>query len=261
MQIKVDSVVKNYKTIEKRDGLRGSIQSLFSRKTRMIEVIKGISFSIEKGECVGIVGANGAGKTTLIKMMTGLVYPTGGDIEVLGYKPWERKNEYKKSISLIMGNKFQLWWELPAIETFQLHRKIYDIPSVQFHEKLVELSEMLHVEQLLRIPVKNLSLGERMKMEIITGFLHEPEIIFLDEPTIGLDFESQQAMRKFLREYNIKHNATIILTSHYMKDIEEVCDRLIMISKGKLKYDGKKEMLETEEGLDLAIASYLKKEA
>ncbi|MHC1683133.1 MAG: ATP-binding cassette domain-containing protein [Clostridiaceae bacterium] len=243
MQIEVSSLKKTFKVNKKKEGLVGSIQGLFSREYRIAEAVKDVSLSIREGECIGFIGPNGAGKTTTIKMLTGLIHPTSGQAKVLGYTPWERKNDFKRQISLVMGNKFQLTWDLPAIESFELHRKIYDIPYNEYRQRLGELSDILNVSNLTHVPVRNLSLGERMKMELITSLLHKPKVLFLDEPTIGLDSASQKSIRKFLREFNSTHKTTIIMTSHYMDDIESVCDRLLMISKGEIIYDGQKEHL------------------
>lgn len=258
MQISVSSLSKQYRVINKEDGLKGSIKSLFCREYKTVEAVKEINFDIKEGERVGFIGSNGAGKTTTIKMLTGLIHPTSGDIKVLGYSPWERKNEFKREISLVMGNKFQLWWDLPAIESLNLNRKIYDIPQGQYNETVEELSSLLQVEHLLKTPVKQLSLGERMKMEIIAGLIHKPKVMFLDEPTIGLDLESQKTVRKFLQEYNEKQGTTILMTSHYIEDIEAVCDRLIMISKGRIIFDGLRDDLAMNESLETAIEHYFR---
>lgn len=243
MQINVTGLTKTFKVNKKKEGLRGSIKGLFAREYRIAEAVKGINFSIDEGECIGFIGPNGAGKTTTIKMLTGLIYPTEGDAKILGHTPWKRENDFRRQISLVMGNKFQLWWDLPAIESFDLQRKIYDIERNDYRNRLEELCTILDVTKLTHVPVRNLSLGERMKMELIASLLHNPKILFLDEPTIGLDITSQKSIRKFLKDINEKHKTTIIMTSHYMDDIESVCDRLLLISDGKIIYDGSKEKL------------------
>lgn len=239
----MSGVSKTFRVNKKREGLRGSIRGLFKREYVETQAVKNINFEVFQGECIGFIGLNGAGKTTTLKMLTGLIKPSSGEIEVLGYTPIQRSNKFRQRISLVMGNKFQLWWDIPAIESFQLQRKFYSIPILEFKERVDELCTLLNVNELMCIPVRNLSLGERMKMELIASLLHNPDILFLDEPTLGLDSLSQKKIRGFLKEINTKHKTTIIMTSHYMDDIESVCDRLLMISKGEIIYDGKKEVL------------------
>lgn len=241
MYIQVENVVKDYKINSKEQGLKGSVKGLFTREKKIVRAVDNISFSIEEGECVGFIGGNGAGKTTTIKMLSGLIYPSQGSIEVFNYKPTERKKEFKKQISLVMGNKSQLWWDLSAFESFDLQRVLYDIPKADFKKRLDRLTETLNVTALIEKPVRSLSLGERMKMELIASLLYNPRVLFLDEPTIGLDLNSQKNIRKFLREFNQENNTTVIMTSHYLEDIETVCDRLLFIQKGKLIYDGTKD--------------------
>lgn len=241
MQIKVEKVVKDYKINSKERGLRGSVKGLFSREKKTIRAVDNISFSIEEGECVGFIGGNGAGKTTTIKMLSGLIYPSMGSIDVFNYNPAERKKGFKKQISLVMGNKSQLWWDLSAYESFNLQRVLYDIPKADFKKRMDMLTDSLNVATLIEKPVRNLSLGERMKMELIVSLLYNPRVLFLDEPTIGLDLNSQKNIRKFLHEFNQEYNTTIIMTSHYLEDIESVCDRLMFIQKGKLIHDGSKD--------------------
>lgn len=241
MHIQVENVVKDYKINSKEQGLKGSVKGLFTREKKIVRAVDNISFSIEEGECVGFIGGNGAGKTTTIKMLSGLIYPSQGSIEVFNYKPTERKKEFKKQISLVMGNKSQLWWDLSAFESFDLQRVLYDIPKADFKKRLDRLTETLNVTALIEKPVRSLSLGERMKMELIASLLYNPRVLFLDEPTIGLDLNSQKNIRKFLREFNQENNTTVIMTSHYLEDIETVCDRLLFIQKGKLIYDGTKD--------------------
>ncbi|MGP1613280.1 MAG: ABC transporter ATP-binding protein [Catonella sp.] len=236
--IEVKGLCKNFEYYEKKEGLKGSFRNLFSRKKLIKEAVKEMSFSIEKGEIVGFLGKNGAGKTTSLKMLSGILYPTSGKAEVLGFTPWERKNEFKKKISIIMGQKNQLWWDLPAIDSMELSRQIYNIEIKDYKNRLEEMSELFEVEKLLNVQVRRLSLGERMKMEIILALLHQPDILFLDEPTIGLDIISQKNIRKFLKEYNEKNKVTILLTSHYMEDINDLCKRSIVINHGEIVYDG-----------------------
>ena len=236
--IEVKGLYKNFEYYEKKEGLKGSFRNLFSRKKLIKEAVKEMSFSIEKGEIVGFLGKNGAGKTTSLKMLSGILYPTSGKAEVLGFTPWERKNEFKEKISIIMGQKNQLWWDLPAIDSMELSRQIYNIELKDYKNRLEEMSELFEVEKLLNVQVRRLSLGERMKMEIILALLHQPDILFLDEPTIGLDIISQKNIRKFLKEYNEKNKVTILLTSHYMEDINDLCKRSIVINHGEIVYDG-----------------------
>jgi len=209
------------------------------REYETVRAVDEISFEIGEGEMVGFVGPNGAGKTTTLKVLSGLLYPTAGQVNVLGYRPWERREEFLKSISLVMGQKNQLWWDLPAIETFILNKEIYEIPQKQYEETLDELVELLEVRDILKVQVRKLSLGQRMKCELIAALLHSPKVLLLDEPTIGLDVVSQKKMRDFIREYNRRKKSTIILTSHYMDDVKELCQRVIIIDKGKLIFDGK----------------------
>ena len=236
--ISVSHFSKYYLTHQKEPGFTGSIKSLFVRKTDTVKAVQDISFSINEGELIGFIGPNGAGKTTTLKSLSGLLYPTSGEINVLGYTPFERKNEFLKQISLVMGQKNQLWWDLPAMDTFLLTKEIYGVPDKQFRTIVNELAGLLDAGELLRIPVKKLSLGQRMKMELITALIHSPKILFLDEPTIGLDVVMQKKIREFLKEYNRKFNATIILTSHYMGDVEELAKRVIIINFGRILYDG-----------------------
>ncbi len=236
--IAVSSLKKYYQVHKKEPGLSGSIKSLFRRKYEEVRAVDNISFKIEEGELVGFIGPNGAGKTTTLKCLSGLLYPTSGFVSVLGFNPWDRKNEFLKQISLVMGQKNQLWWDLPAMETFMLNREIYEIPKPQYEETLDELVELLEVKDILKVQVRKLSLGQRMKCELIAALLHSPKVLFLDEPTIGLDVISQKKMRDFIKEYNCRKKSTIILTSHYMGDVKELCKRVIIIDKGKLIFDG-----------------------
>lgn len=238
MSIKVNNLSKEYSVYKKEPGISGSLKSIFTRKYEIVKAVEGISFEIEEGELIGFIGPNGAGKTTTLKCLSGLLYPTSGNIEVLGYKPEERKNEFLKKIGLIMGQKNQLWWDLPAIDSFILQKEIYQIPDSTYKKTLSDLLDLLDGEEFYKVPVKKLSLGQRMKMEIISTLIHNPKVLFLDEPTIGLDVVMQKSLREFLKEYNKKYNSTVILTSHYMKDVEELCKRIIIINHGKILYDG-----------------------
>lgn len=241
--INVKNLCKEYRYHEKNIGLTNSFKSLFHRETLIKKAVNDISFSIDSGEIVGFLGPNGAGKTTTLKMLSGILYPTSGEVEVYNYIPWERKKEFKKRFSIVMGQKNQLWWDLPANESFYLNKCIYEIEDKEYERTISELAELLDVKHLLKVQVRTLSLGERMKMEIIAALIHKPDIIFLDEPTIGLDIVSQKKVREFLKYYNESRNVTIILTSHYMKDIEDLCKRTIVINGGELVFDGEsKEM-------------------
>lgn len=236
--ISVSNLSKYYTVPKKHPGLTGSLKSIFSREHEEVKAVEDISFDIQKGELVGFIGPNGAGKTTTLKCLSGLLYPSQGKISVLRQTPFERKDEYLKNIALVMGQKNQLWWDLPANDTFLLNKAIYEIPDKTYKRILGDLVSLLNVEKHLYTPVKKLSLGQRMKMEFIAALLHSPKVLFLDEPTIGLDVVMQKNIRDFLKEYNKKYKATVILTSHYMADVEELCKRVIVINHGKLLYDG-----------------------
>ncbi len=236
--IKVNDLNKVYEYYKKEAGLKHSFKNLFARETLKKEAVKGISFEIEEGEFVGFIGPNGAGKTTTLKMLSGILFPTSGEASVLGYTPWERKREFKKIFSLVMGQKNQLWWDLPAIESFYLNKCIYEIDDNDYKASIEELSEMLNVKEQLSIQVRRLSLGERMKMELIAALLHKPKVVLLDEPTIGLDIVSQKNLREFLKYYNKQFKTTILLTSHYTNDIEDLCKRTIIVNNGNKVYDG-----------------------
>lgn len=236
--IQVKNLKKYYQVHQKEPGLIGSLKSLVKREYKEVKAVDNISFSIEEGELVGFIGPNGAGKTTTLKCLSGLLYPTSGKVSVLGYTPWERRSEFQKQFSLVMGQKNQLWWDLPAMESFILNKEIYEVSDEKFKETLDRLVRLLEVEDVLKVQVRKLSLGQRMKCELIAALLHSPKILFLDEPTIGLDVVMQKKMRDFIKDYNRKYHSTIILTSHYMGDVKELCERVIIIDKGKIVFDG-----------------------
>lgn len=236
--ITVKNLSKSFKVYKKEPGLLGSIKGLFKRKYSDIEAVDSISFNISSGEFVGFIGPNGAGKTTTLKMLSGLLYPSSGSIKVLGFKPTDRKREFLKSISLVMGQKNQLWWDLPAMDSFLLNKEIYEISDEEFKNKSEGLIKLLDLEKVINIPVRKLSLGERMKCELISALLHSPKVLFLDEPTIGLDVVTQKKLRAFLKEFNGSSNTAVILTSHNMDDVKELCKRIIVIDDGKIVYDG-----------------------
>jgi len=236
--IEVEHLTRVFRTYKKQPGFWGGVKGLFHREFEEIAAAADISFTIGEGELVGFLGPNGAGKTTTLKMLSGLIFPTSGRARVGGYDPTERRNEYRRLFALVLGQKNQLWWDLPAIESFHLLRHIYGLPKAQFQAPLEELVELLQVGDKLSTMVRELSLGERMKMELIAALLHRPRVLFLDEPTIGLDVVSQRAVRRFLADYNRRHKVTILLTSHYMADIKELCERVIVIHKGRKIHDG-----------------------
>ena len=236
--IRVEHLKKEFEYYKKGTGLQGSLHNLFHREMLKKEAVKDISFSVERGEMIGLLGPNGAGKTTTLKMLSGILFPTAGEVEIDGYIPWERKNAIKRRFSIVMGQKNQLWWDLPASDSFYLNKCIFDVPDGEYRRTVEELSELLDVKDLMNVQVRRLSLGERMKMEILAALIHRPDILFLDEPTIGLDILSQQKIRDFLKTYNEQTKTTVILTSHYMRDIEELCRRAVIINQGQLVYDG-----------------------
>jgi ABC-2 type transport system ATP-binding protein len=236
--IQVDGVSKVYSVQEKRSGFVGSLHDLVSPVYREKKAVNNVSFLIEPGELVGFIGPNGAGKTTTLKMLSGLLYPTTGMVRVLGHDPWKREYDFLRQISLIMGQKNQLWWDLPAIESFNLARDIYGIERGEYQKTLDTLVEMLGIGDVLHVQVRKLSLGQRMKAELIAALLHSPRVLFLDEPTIGLDVVVQQSVRNFIKDYNQTHDGAIILTSHYMEDVKELCKRVIIMNEGAILYDG-----------------------
>jgi ABC-2 type transport system ATP-binding protein len=236
--IHIHDLRKTFVVPEREPGLRAALRSLVRRKTREVPAVDGVSFDIEAGEVVGFLGPNGAGKTTTLKMLSGLLHPTSGEVSVLGHTPSRREKEYLRRMTLVMGNRNQLQWDLPAADSFELNRAIYRIPEAQFRRTLDEFVELLELQDLISKPVRNLSLGERMKMEIAGSLLHLPTVLFLDEPTIGLDVTMQKRIRSFIAEYNLRHGATVLLTSHYMADVEALCRRVIVIHHGRILHDG-----------------------
>jgi ABC-2 type transport system ATP-binding protein len=259
--IVVDHLAKNFEVTKKRKGLRGAISSLISPERKTVLALKQISFDLKKGELVSFIGPNGAGKTTTLKILSGLLYPTSGFTQVLGFNPWDRNPEFLKKISLVMGQKNQLWWDLPAIETLELNRAIYEIPKKQYQKTLDELVDLLEVKELLNIQVRRLSLGQRMRLELVAALLHKPSVMFLDEPTVGLDVIAQQKMRDFIFKYNKQSQATILLTSHNMDDVIDLAKRVIVIDKGKIIFDNKLHNLVSEFTKEKIIKLYLSKEA
>ena len=236
--IQVNQLSKTYKVPEREGGFGAAVRSFFKRKYKDVNAVQKVDFKIEPGEIVGFLGPNGAGKTTTLKMLSGLLHPTGGSAQVLGFTPWELKPEYLRSMTLVMGQRNRLSWDIPAADSFLLNQAIYRIPDDEYKKTYKELDELLELEPLIKKPVRNLSLGERMKCEIAAGLLHRPKVLFLDEPTIGLDITGQARIREFLLEYNKRTGATILLTSHYMADVTALCDRIMIIHHGQLKYDG-----------------------
>ena len=238
MIIDIKNISKTFKAFHREAGLKGAINSFFKRNYKNFEVLSDINLEVDEGEVIGILGENGAGKTTLIKLMVGLLYPNEGSISVDGYNPWNRDYKFLSNISVVMGQKNQLWWDIPASESFLLNKHIYNLKDSEYNETLNELVEYLDVKDKINIQVRRLSLGERMKMEIIAALLHRPKIILLDEPTLGLDVISQSKIREFVKYYNTKYNTTFVITSHYTKDIQEMCERVFILNKGKSVYDG-----------------------
>lgn len=236
--IQVDRLSKTYTYFKKPPGLWASVKSLVHRGKLYTHAVKKISFSIDEGELVGFLGPNGAGKTTTLKMLSGILWPTSGEAKVLGHIPWKRQRAYQKQFALVMGQKNQLWWDLPAMESFMLNKEIYEVPDRDFKNTIGELTELLDIKGLLDVQVRKLSLGERMKAELVAALLHNPKVLLLDEPTIGLDVVSQQKIREFIKKYNTLKRTTILLTSHYMEDVEVLCKRVIIISHGEIIYDG-----------------------
>jgi ABC-2 type transport system ATP-binding protein len=236
-------LTKDYRSPAKEPGLWGGLKSLVHRRYKETRAVDGVTFRIEEGELVGFLGANGAGKTTTLKMLSGLLTPTSGTATALGHVPWKREPEFQKKLSLVMGQRTQLWWEIPAYETFRLNQAIYGLSDVDFRRNLDELLALLDLSDHLTVPVKKLSLGQRMRAELAAALLHQPRLLLLDEPTIGLDVIMQKKVREFIRDYNRRTGATIVLTSHNMTDVTELCRRVIVIERGRLLYDGSLERL------------------
>jgi ABC-2 type transport system ATP-binding protein len=236
--IEVDRLCRNFTYYEKAEGLSGSLRSFFARKTLVKEAVKDVSIAIGEGATVGFLGPNGAGKTTTLKILSGIMHPSAGEARVLGFVPWARKKEFRRQISIVMGQRSQLWPDLPALESFDLNRAIYEIDRAEYRRTLDELVSLLGVSEQLQVQVRRLSLGERMKMELIAALLHRPRVLFLDEPTIGLDLVSQRAIRDLIRALRDRLGTTVMLTSHYLSDIEDLCERIILINRGSVVYDG-----------------------
>ncbi len=248
MQIRVQNLSKTYRVPERQPGMGAALRSLFRPTYRTVEAVRQISFDVERGEMVGFIGPNGAGKTTTLKLLSGLLYPSDGTVQVADHRfsqktmmtftPWERKPDYLRRISMVMGNRSQMIWDIPPLDSFRVLGEIYQVPKTEYQETVAELVELLDMGDLLHKPVRNFSLGERMKCEMVAGLLYRPEILFLDEPTLGLDISMQRRLRRFLGEYNRRNAVTTILTSHYMADVVELCERVILIHHGELIYDG-----------------------
>ncbi len=236
--IQVSNLKKTFVAFKKSEGLMASFKDFFIREKITTDAVKGISFDIEEGEFVGFLGPNGAGKTTTLKMLTGILTPSSGEATILGHTPWKREDKFKKQFSLVMGQKSQLWWDLPPIDSYELFRHMYEIPEATYKKNLKFLTDLLDISDVIDVQTRKLSLGQRMKAELVGALLHKPEILFLDEPTIGLDVLAQKAIRDFLKEYNRETKATIILTSHYMEDIRRLCNRVMIIDRGQIIYDG-----------------------
>jgi ABC-2 type transport system ATP-binding protein len=236
--IEIQGMSKSYRVYQKQEGLVASLRGLFHREYREVHAVRGIDLQVEQGEFVAFLGPNGAGKTTTLKLLSGVIYPTSGTATVMGHVPWHRENAYRRRFALVMGQKNQLWWDLPAQESFRLHQQIYRIDPTAFQRNLDELADLLDIRRLLRQPVRELSLGERMKMELTAALLHAPDVLFLDEPTIGLDVVAQHNIQTFLKHYQQQRQITILLTSHYMKDVAALCRRAVIIARGRIQYDG-----------------------
>ena len=236
--VEIEKLEKSYRVYQKQEGLVASLRGLFHREYREVQAVQGIDLTVDEGEFVAFLGPNGAGKTTTLKLLSGVINPTQGTARVLGHVPWKRENEYRRRFALVMGQKNQLWWDLPAQESFRLHQQIYRIDPATFEKTRDELTDLLEIRELLKQPVRELSLGERMKMELTAALLHSPEVLFLDEPTIGLDVIAQHNIQQFLKHYQAERRITILLTSHYMKDVAALCKRVVIIAKGQIEYDG-----------------------
>lgn len=237
--VHVRGLSKRFTVHKKAPGLRGSVRALFVRDKLVKDAVRGVSFEVGEGEIVGLVGANGAGKTTIVKMLAGIIHPTSGQARVLGHDPWKRHNDFRRQIALIMGQKAQLWWDLPAADCFLVLKEIYRIPADRYRRTLDYLADVLNIGDELNVQIRRLSLGERMKMELIAALLHTPKVVYLDEPTIGLDLSAQRAIRGFILEYRERHAPAMLLTSHYMEDIERLCERILIMREGEIVYDGR----------------------
>lgn len=236
--IEIEQLTKHYRVYRKKEGLLASVRGLVHRQYQSVPAVRGVDLQVEQGQFVAFLGPNGAGKTTTLKLLSGVIHPTAGTARVMGYVPWKRSIAYRRRFALVMGQKNQLWWDLPAQESFRLHQKIYQIDHRQFQKTLNELTDLLELGPLLGQPVRELSLGERMRMELVAALLHSPEVLFLDEPTIGLDVVAQHNIQEFLRHYQQLRKITILLTSHYMKDVAALCKRVVIIANGQIMYDG-----------------------
>lgn len=236
--IVVHNLHKTYRTPQRGPGLRAALRHLVAPRTRSVPALRGVSFAIRPGEAVGYLGPNGAGKTTTLKILAGVLFPDAGEVKVLGFVPWEGKTAFKKRIAFVMGRKGQLWWDLPALDLFHLFREMYEVPRPVFRRRLDDLAERFRVTDLLTTPVRNLSLGERMKMELIAALLHGPQVLFLDEPTLGLDVLAQHEIRALLRAYVHEQGLTLLMASHYMRDVEAICERVILLDQGQIRFDG-----------------------
>ncbi len=259
--IVVEQLTKNFEVTDRKPGFLGSLRSIIAPVKKSIRALKSVSFTIDQGELVGFIGPNGAGKTTTLKVLSGLLYPTSGFVQVLGFDPWSRRPEYLKQISLVMGQKNQLWWDLPAVDTFELNKAIYEIPDKRYKDTLAELTEILEVKKLLSTQVRRLSLGQRMRLELVAALLHQPKVLFLDEPTIGLDVVAQERVRDFIFDYNRRYNATLMLTSHNMDDLIDLTKRVIVIYKGEILFDGNLKELVGQFAKEKIIKVYLSGEA
>jgi ABC-2 type transport system ATP-binding protein len=255
--VHVAALEKVFRVPEREAGLRASVASLFHRRWREVRAVDGVSFDVGAGEVVGFLGPNGAGKTTTLKMLSGLLHPTGGEATVLGHVPWTREREYLRRMTLVMGNRNQLQWDLPALDSFELNRAIYRLQREDFRTTRDELIELLDIGDLVRKPVRQLSLGERMKVEVVGSLLHLPQVLFLDEPTLGLDVTMQKRIRGFVATYNERFGATVLLTSHYMADVEALCKRVIVIHHGQLLFDGRLDALADRFGAYKTIQAVL----
>ncbi len=241
--IEVENLTKIYQVQKKEPGFLGTLKGVFARETVNKKAVADVSFVVEKGEIVGFLGPNGAGKTTTLKILSGILLPTSGQVKVLGYTPWKREPDFQRQFALVMGQKNQLVWDLPAGDSLKLQAAVYGVPEREYKQRLIKMAEVLEVDRLMSVQIRRLSLGERMKMELIAALIHKPKVIFLDEPTIGLDLLSQQKVREFIKEWNREEETTILLTSHYLEDVKSLCERVIIISQGKKLFDGSLESL------------------